>query len=640
MASARDILKIIHRYARHESGPRFSIDSLEKYVLKFVHRYEDEHPELASLIGDRGQEVLHEGLNHLEDSGMVELHRNEISGLITDVYYSAFYSVEIQRWYTRMNEHRELPFPGESDLDVQIPNELVQTVDVSKDLMHRLESGDAKPEQILLLMFPDRIDSIVITVQTLREHLLPIVVSKVRDYLRTENNSSFTEKKLRAAFSTRELLVQEEIQAALTSLNRAMESITNPNDFQLHFWTQLSSIIVKEYAKKNEKLPLEHGYYQAAYILGYLVMFHKAQVQKDQQRDAARRTLCEGVQKPPYVFGIQDLQELTDEHGVPLSKRVSGDEIKQWVREMLHRPSETEISELVTIDTPDQKGLIVHSEQYVPLLRRQLKAAAPVLKQELTSGMVSALIDFRREDWIADDEAFERVVRERVREEFPLLFGLADFKTLFLVIDGQELPDEQAAAYALIDQSRKATKSWSDILDLGRRDLLSDARLQLPVWMLIPILRGLVRILRIMFTSGTGMNAGAKNGNRKSPGSGHTGSDREAKLKEFRKALAAMQQQYLAPEQTPEQRLKELSNSWNPLIDPEAQRNLVEDVNSLCRDRLRKMRVVKTLQVPDHERIREQAKLIAGDETFHRVRRRKEFETYLELYMITVLYRA
>lgn len=653
MAATRDVQKIIHRYVRQTGSPRFSIEPLQEYVRKFVNRYSEEHPELGLLVGEQGTEVLHNALNELEQSEVLQLQRNETSKLITHVYYAAFYGVEIQRWYTKMNENRELPFPGETNLDVQIPTELLQSVDVADSLMYWIESTEADPGQILLLRFPDGVDSLLITVKALREQALPLVLTKIRDYLRTDKNASFLETKLRSIFPTREMLVHDEIETAQARPDNALQSIVNPNDFQFHFWTQLSSMIIKEYSKKNEKLDMEHGFCQAAYMLGYYAVFHKGRAQKDHQREEARKLLRTGLQKPPFVFGIKDLHKLADDRGVTLDKKAPTEEINQWIEEMLRRPSDREISELVTIDLPEQKGLIIHSAQYVPLLRRQVKAAGPVLKRELTNAMITALSDELREEWIEDDQRFEEFLRNRVREGFPLLSGLLNFKTLFLVIDGQELPaDQKDAAMGMIDRTRKEIRPWAEILEIDRRDMYKDARLQLPVWMIIPIVRGIVRLLRAMFSAsppGQTKERTRRKSNRDSSSDSRSpqaedqsesSGDRDAKLHKFREALSAMQSEYLAPAQTADQRLKQLRESWNPLIDPVAHENLVEDVNALCRDTLRRMRSVKTLQAPDHEGIKEQARRIAENKAFDRIKRRREFETYLELYMITTLHRA
>jgi hypothetical protein len=476
--------------------------------------------------------------------------------------------------------------------------------------------------------------------------MLPLVLGKIRDYLRTDKNSSYMETKLRAIFRSREMLVHDQIEMAQTRLDDALQSVRKPNDFHFHFWTQMSSEIIKEYAQKTEKLDMEHGFCQAAYLLGYFSVHYKGQHQKSQQREATHKLLTDALQKPPFTFTVQDVYNITDDRGVLISKKVSQAEINEWLEEMLKRPSTEKISELVTIDTTDRSGLMIHSRQYIPLMLRQIKAAAPVITRELTNEMATIMLDERTEAWLEDDAEFESVVAKRVREEFTLLYGLATFQTLFLVIDGQELAAGlRDSAMALIDRERKSMRPWTEILELDRASMYRDARLRLPVWMLIPIVRGIVRLFRAMFSHPS--RDGTKRGSASSPSAStsstpsaeDSASAREARKKKFQDDLAIMQQEFISSHQTPDQRLKELRQQWNPLIDPIAANNLVEDVNALCRDTLRRMRYTKTLEAPNRERIQELASRIASNTAFERIRRRKAFETYLKLYLLTVLQR-
>jgi hypothetical protein len=480
--------------------------------------------------------------------------------------------------------------------------------------------------------------------------MIPLVVAKVRDYLRTDKNGSYMETRLRSVFRGREMLVHELIETTQTRSDDAIKAVREPNDFQFHFWTQMSSTIIKEYGDKTDKLEMEHGSCQAAYLLGYYAVFFKGRHQEDKKREENHRLLTDALQKPPYTFTVQDVYNLTDDRGVALTKRVPRDEVNRWLEAMLKRPSEDQISELVTINTPEQNGLMIHSAQYVPLLLRQAKAAGPVVKRGLINDMYLILFDERDESWVQDDVEFEKVLTQRVRNEFPLLFGLAQFQTLFLVVDGQELPSGvEQAAMNMINTTEKEMRPWGEILQIARADVYREARLRLPAWMLIPILRGFVRMIRKMFgtSSGSSVSSGSRSAHgavtetRREPAAENDSEKlKEAKRKKFRETLELMQRAYLDAGETPDQRLKKLRQQWNPLIDPVAANNLVEDVNALCRDTLRRLRYTKSLQAPDTARIEELAKRIANNSAFERIRRRKAFETYLKLYMLTTLHRS
>jgi len=626
-----------------------SRENFDTFVLRYAKRFAEDYPDLAMLLGGKREELVNAGLLELEQSGMVQLEKGD-EGTITSIYYPSFYTAEIARWYGKMQNDKDLPFPAEEDLDVTIPAGILQAVDVTDGIMHFLESDEVDESQILLLRFPHGVRPVATTVELLRGLLLSLSLAKIRDYLRTGKNASYMETKMRAIFRNREMLVRDMIENAQARPDDALQSIREPNEFQFHFWTQISSMIIKEYAQKTEKLSVEHSYCQAAFLLGYYSVFFKGRHQKDQKREETHRILTDALQKPPYSFTVQEVYNLTDDKGVSLTKRVTREEINGWLDEMIKRPSSEQISELVTINTPEKTGLMIHSKQYVPLLMRQIKAAQPVLVKELTAEMVQTMLAERVEPWLEDPAAFENVLEKKVRDEFSLLYGLCTFQTLFLVVDGQELPQSQRdAALSLVDPTKKTMRTWTEILRMDQDAIYRDARLHLPFWMLVPILRGIVRLLKKMFgnpnaprSRGTASStAGFGSTPEETPAQAPTGakSAQEAKRKKFHDDVAALQKEFVNSDETPDQKLRKLRDQWNPLLDPVKREHLVEDVNALCRDTIRRMRYSRTMQAPDRSRIEELAKRIAANSAFDRITRRKAFETYLKLYILTVLQR-
>ncbi|MBN1685068.1 MAG: hypothetical protein JW852_00355, partial [Spirochaetales bacterium] len=76
---------------------------------------------------------------------------------------------------------------------------------------------------------------------------------------------------------------------------------------------------------------------------------------------------------------------------------------------------------------------------------------------------------------------------------------------------------------------------------------------------------------------------------------------------------------------------------WNPLFDPQAKANLVEDVNALVRDFLRKLKRGFLVRPPDAARIRNMAENLGANHAFDQIKNRDALQRYIELYMIGVL---
>jgi hypothetical protein len=111
----------------------------------------------------------------------------------------------------------------------------------------------------------------------------------------------------------------------------------------------------------------------------------------------------------------------------------------------------------------------------------------------------------------------------------------------------------------------------------------------------------------------------------------------KARTQEFRRAVRELQRQYVGAKGDVDKQLAELIEEWNPLLDEQAKKNLVEDVNSLVRDFLRRMKIGFRLVPPDRSRIQNLADQLSRNSAFDQIRRKEALKRYLELYMLKVL---
>ena len=105
----------------------------------------------------------------------------------------------------------------------------------------------------------------------------------------------------------------------------------------------------------------------------------------------------------------------------------------------------------------------------------------------------------------------------------------------------------------------------------------------------------------------------------------------------YRKSVHDLKLEFVGSEKTIPQSLKELMEKWNPLYDPQARTNLVEDVNAMVRDYLRNIRRTFRVSPPDAGRIRSLADKLAANKSFDRIKRKDYFTRYIEVYMVNLL---
>jgi hypothetical protein len=83
--------------------------------------------------------------------------------------------------------------------------------------------------------------------------------------------------------------------------------------------------------------------------------------------------------------------------------------------------------------------------------------------------------------------------------------------------------------------------------------------------------------------------------------------------------------------------MRALIDKWNPILDEAKRKDLVEDVNSMCRDFIRGLKISYRKPPPSADAIREMAKRLAGNDTFSRIRERNYLEQYIQLYFLKLL---
>ena len=80
-----------------------------------------------------------------------------------------------------------------------------------------------------------------------------------------------------------------------------------------------------------------------------------------------------------------------------------------------------------------------------------------------------------------------------------------------------------------------------------------------------------------------------------------------------------------------------LIDKWNPLFDPGARKNLVEDVNSFIRDSLRAVNRRYKLNIPEKKRIQNLADTLANNKNLSEIKEKLHLKSYIEIYIIKSL---
>ena len=650
MSLAKSVTRILHLYANRSGSSRLRFDGLAAFAVRYARKHDHDTPEIEALAGE-DQATLIGVLDSLERSSVVVLERDE-TGNPSIVYYPAFFRLELDRLYSRIAEEPERPFPQEDDLPFAPPSQQLKTIQVTEDIIEWIGAGDYPPNLILLLRFPKRLNPILITPKLLQDRMLSLSMQKMRIYLRNRNNAGYVTAKLKGIFANREIQVTEFVHTAMTNPESVVTQLANPSEFTFHFWTQLSSLIVKEYEKKKELMEEEHAICQGAYLLGYLCVYNKGVSQRSQEKEEALKLVRQKLDQEPYIFRASDIEQFTDERGIALTKRCPKEDIFGLIREMTTPKDETSLPELFAFSPQGNDRFYIMSRRIAAYVLGERERLKQELARFYRNGWAELLKNERKLEMMTDNEAFDVHVEKAYREKAPMAYTLTSFDILFLASETEGVPESVAQEIRgeVIDTRARKLRPYSIIFDLDRKRLYNEARLLLPFWQAVPVLRGIVKLLKRMFSSGASgrrsddaealVSADEKGEGGESTSDNSNGARSSTEQQEratFRKAIRELQKEYMGDYDSVEKRLQDLEGEWNPLLDKTARKNLVEDVDALCRDTLRRMKVLNRKQPPDRARIEALSERIAENEAFDVIRKRSAFRSYLELYMLSLL---
>lgn len=673
MSTPQDVVRILQSYTKRTRQAVIAFQDLLEFTNKYLSKYSEEFPDLEDLE-DNTSDLLAAHLLSLEKQGQCSLEYR--GGRIAEVDYLEFYPLVINAAYSKVKAQTHMPFPSEESLPVSIPEHRITVVNVKEQFVDWLAKTDQRPPRVLRLTFPEGIRSIICTNELLARFLPELAVQKMRNYLRIEKNAGYMRSRLLGVFRNRDMALKEFLDKIQTNPNEALNSVLSPNDFTFHVWTTMCSVVVKEFSKKKDKLQEDYDYEQAAYLLGYYNVYHKAIVQKKRETETALRGIDSNLKKAPYVFSTSDIYAFTDAKGVALAKHCTVEEMNEHLRKRMTPKEDESLPELIRFKGSDNKDYYIRKESVLRYLIEALYEISREFQDHYVGVFKKALENDEKPKIMLEDQPFADDVDNRLKAQEPIVSGLLTYDLLSVCVREQK-PQKAAAdeINRIRDPKNRTIRPAFEVLKLDRRELHRQAKILLPFWQAFPVIRGLVKFFVALMVgdpkakkkhrkkqseavaagaadtsaapSGDGFEEGTMQFGSRPPAGGSGGAvaapsassanTRKAQAVAFREAVQKLQEDYVDPGRTAKATLEELAEKWNPLLDPVARQNLVEDVNSLVRDFLRRMKVGFRLIPPDRDRIRELSAKLAQNDAFSEVRQKEPLRRYLELYMLTVL---
>jgi hypothetical protein len=427
---------------------------------------------------------------------------------------------------------------------------------------------------------------------------------------------------------------------AVTKSDLTLQEFMVPSDQTFQFWTQVSSMLLKEYGPKADKLEEEIDLCIACDIVNFYAVYFKGMTQKAKESDASLKVLTQQLTKPPYAFTFHDIYNFKDTKGNAIVKRIDRDVFSVYLERVTTPKDEVSLPELLKVKTPDKNEYFIRSDCVIKILMSRKYFLAKECKTRFIADWVKSLKDNQKLPEMVEDGNFTKEIENHVKNSDQVFYALLNFNLLFLLRDRGEMPPvEMDFLGSLLNIRAKSVTPIDRILELSRKTMYTEARLRLPFWMVIPVFSSIVQFFLNLFRAGAKQKTVRKKQEDKTDAP-PSGSDQSEQKARYREEIEGLIYHYLGSGKDIRKEMAALISLWNPLLDPQAKQNLVEDVNSLVRDFLRQKKFRARLAAPNIGQIDKLSRELSESKNLEAIRDKTHLRDYIALYMLKVLHMA
>ena len=680
MSDLKDLIYIIKTYTRKKRTPVMKFQDLEKYAGLWCLELRKKKKDFTDF-SEYGTEAMLKLLERLEKSGECSVMREE--GFPVAIILNDYYLESVRKTYKDIEADPERPFPSEEDLGGIFPSEMITIVEVKNDFTDRLKNNSSQDAELLRLVFPEGLKSIIIVSDILYPKLLKLCISKFRVYLSERRNYDFIYHKLMGVFQRKDQNLKDMFSKILSQRDQAVTTIINPDDFTFQFWSHFAGLVLKEFREKKEKLDKETSFSQAAYLIGFYNLHFKGQKRKKRDMETALKMVDVGLRKSPYLFTFADIMGFRDKSGYPLSRRVKRDELAGYLSKKTTPPDTGMLPEILKFNAQDShRDIFLNKEKYLSLTLRKIQENGRELKKQYIEEWGIVLGNFKRVPEMYKRERFIADISRRLNVLDPLLVVLLRPDFLKICLEETKPPKEVfIETERLFTRNRDSLIPLDEIFRLDRHALYADAKATLPLWKSLPLIGPLGMILKRIF-SGVRKSAesikdpselysrgskpseaytyvpskkveaaereSGKAAVKRTEKPGISGSPHEKtavsrgktskeRLLEYRAEVEKLKVHYVGDNGSLKEEADSLIDRWNPLMDGKARDNLLEDVNSMIRDYIRGLKKGFSVKPPDITRIRNIAEHLGENTAFDKIKKKDEFIRYIEIFIVQQL---
>jgi hypothetical protein len=542
-----------------------------------------------------------------------------------------FYLDLLRQYYANVDDNADMPFPSEESLRMEIPESQVRFLGVESDLVNYISGLSEAEPSIAKISFPEDYGSALVPVELVPRRLMEAALLKVRNYLRNHGNKEYALHKLTPQLMGKENYLRDLLNQVLIRPLDCYTTIEEGGEFSYLFWAHFCILVKGDLRKKKDHLSEDIAAGQAVYLIEVVNSYYKALAVKRREKEFALKELELHLGRPPYSYTLDQVIKFTSSKGVLLLSQYSREDLEEWLKKQTTESKDDGLPELLIFSDRNNERYFVSKSKTLLLCTRLLGEGREKVKNAVSKHWLRLLQGYKNEPAMENDKDFDKLLSGYTGKICPFLASLLEDPKLQLVYDELEQSPSGISAAARIF-NKGILLPYSTLFIFKRKELMEDARILLPFWYSMPLITAIIAFFKNLMSKRKTAKEAAEDSedeeleNDKGPS------------KEYLNAAREIEFLLVPPGHTINTYLNELEGRWSRLINKQARTNLVEDVNSLVRDKLR-----QTLRVQKHYKITRENISILADNIVNRtpslqtLSGKDSLLTYIELYLIKLL---
>ena len=631
MVPEADLYSIISSYAKKINSPFIDINFFQDYLGRSAKMYIKDSPSWKKWLQEDRKVKFWSELSALAEEGKCELLGDSVDGRI---FISSYYPDLLAEVYRHIDEKPDLPFPSEESLKITIPGNQVRYLNSEYDLLPIMADPNKAGAPILKIGFPDSFGSALVLPGMIPRQITEVSLRKLRDYLHHHGNREYAYHKLSTTLQGKETFIKDQLDQILMRPVELYRTMEESSELTSAFWAHFCNLIKNDLKKKKERLFSEIAVFQSLHIIEAVNGYYRSLALRKKEVELAFRNLEACLAKPPYLYTMDQILKFTGPMGGLLKDQYTTEELEAWIRKLTTETKDNRLPILLVVKTSSaiDQGFILKTKM-LSLCARLLNDARVVVKSDVSKHWGKLAHDFRSELAMENDAEFERLLAKTAEKRCPELMSLLADPKLAAVYFEMEHKENAIPPNTRIFSNGKLLP-YSALFLLWRKELLSDAKSDLPFWYSLPIISAIIGF----FTRLSQRKKSAKSSYKEEEVVEQEILEEKGRMEEIKDTAEELELELVPTGYTLDQYHKVLEDRWIRLIDMEARENLINDVKYLARENLRRtLRIQKQFKITREALNQLAYDFVIQHPVLSTITSRESLILYVELYFVKLL---